>query len=198
MPKLTGVFETLKDIDRVPIFDIKQWLRAKEQDFYLENYIGNRLLYPQTVAVSEWDMEIDLAIIREYIKRHTESFYDQEANRLIIPEDFIARFSPVNNLISAMLDVLTVHETTTIIALKQVADVVVAGSLITIPFTLKEDFIDISIDDQQMRFKVGKVQLLPIQDSQVKVVMEKDSDALFVPGGQIGLLLDLRMKGDRK
>lgn len=114
MNKLTGIFEHFRYLDQIPISDISKWLKYKVKDTDLENFIGNRIIYPQTLPINKLELEIDLAILREALKRQPEVLYDRRLNKIIIPGEFQYRFGTFENLVKAITEVLILKKNTRI------------------------------------------------------------------------------------
>src|SRR5688572_29560259 len=97
MPKVTGIFEEFDFLDQIPIDDISKWIPIKLPPFYLENFLANKILYPQSIPVTEVDLAIEIAILREIVKR--KSHFDPKLNQIFIPETFLSRFPNLSQLV---------------------------------------------------------------------------------------------------
>lgn len=114
MNKLIGVFENFRYLDQIPTSDISKWLKTKVKETDLENFIGNRIIYPQALPISNLELEIDLAIFREALKRQPEVLFDRRLNKIIIPTEFEQRFGSFERLIKAITEVLILKKNTQI------------------------------------------------------------------------------------
>src|SRR5581483_2689281 len=189
MPRLTGVFSGFTDLEQLNAEDLNRWLKAKESPFYLENYIGNRILYPQAIPVSLRDLEIDLAILREYLRRHPEVVYNAKTKKMLIQEELEMRFPPLQKLIGAILDVLTLEAPTPIL-LQRVSGVIeVVGTIISYTPT-KEGFTDVNINGQALKLETETVTILPNKEQHV-VVQIGETHPVNVAGGSLGIVIDL-------
>lgn len=128
MNKLIGVFENFRYLDQIPTSDISKWLKTKINDTDLENFIGNRIIYPQTLPMNSLELEIDLAIFREALKRQPEVLYDRRLNKIIIPGEFQQRFGTFERLIKAITEVLILKKNTKIY-LKEDNNIKLIGSI---------------------------------------------------------------------
>jgi hypothetical protein len=191
MPKLSGIFSNFADLDNLTAQELYPWLRAKEQAFYLENFIGNRILYPQTIPSNLSDAEIDLAILREFIKKNPIVVYSDKLKKMIIPEDLIVRFPPLQKLLSALLDVLTLEEVTQVLLKRYDSSTEVAGTVIRIFYQEGESFSDVNINGQILKLEFESTTILPNKDPHI-VVQIDSQPALNVAGGSLGLVIDLR------
>lgn len=190
MPKLTGVFSRFTDLEELNVEGINYWLKVKENPFYLENYIGNRILYSQAIPVSLRDLEIDLAILREYLRGHPEIVYNAKTKKMFIQEELEMRFPPLQKLIGAVLDVLILEGTTPIIIHRIDGVVEVVGTIIS-HTPQKEGFTDVNINGQILKLETETVTILPNKEQHV-VVQIGDEPTFNVSGGTLGVVVDLR------
>lgn len=103
MPKVSGVFDVIDNLDDISAEDISKWIKNPPQFVILENYIANRILYPQAVAASLGDLEIDLAILREALKRD-KSYFSLETRKIIIPNILVSRVPSLTKLVWVFID----------------------------------------------------------------------------------------------
>ena len=82
MGKLTGLFYQLKNIEQITSETIAKWLKNPPEGNYIANLLANKLLYTQTLPVSSLELEIELAILREYLKKNP-GFFDKEGKKII-------------------------------------------------------------------------------------------------------------------
>lgn len=68
MARLTGLFDSFDNLDQISPEAIASWLKPVPQLNQLENYLVNKILYPQALPLTERDMKIDLSILREALK----------------------------------------------------------------------------------------------------------------------------------
>jgi len=69
MPRLPGLFDSFDNLDQISPEAIAAWLKPAPELALLENYLANKIFYPQALPVTERDMRIDLSILREAIKQ---------------------------------------------------------------------------------------------------------------------------------
>ena len=128
MNKLIGVFEYFRYLDQIPTSDISKWLNTKIKETDLENFIGNRIIYPQALPISNLELDIDLALFREALKRQPEVLYDRRLNKIIIPIEFQTRFGSFEKLIKAITEVLILKSDTQIY-LKEEGNIKLIGAI---------------------------------------------------------------------
>lgn len=68
MPKLSGLFDSFDNLDQIAVENIVRWLKPPPEPGNIENYLAQRILYPQTVPITETEMKVDLAILREALR----------------------------------------------------------------------------------------------------------------------------------
>jgi hypothetical protein len=190
MPKLSGIFSNFADLDKVTAEDLHPYLKAKEQSFYLENFIGNRILYPQTVPINLTDLEIDLAILRLFIKQNPVVVYAEQLKKIIIQEDLVMRFPPIQKLIGAILDVLTLEQVTPIVLRRFNGGIENLGTVIRVTSN-DGGFMDVNVNGQVLKLEFDSLTILPNKDPHI-VVQVDSQPSLNVVGGSLGLVVDLR------
>lgn len=193
MPKLFGVFDKFKDLDRIPITDISRWLPFKSQALILENFVGNRILYSQTIPVMQEDLQIDLAILREVVRASIDDYYDSKTQKLIIPKSFIQRFPPLKMLVTAIIETINPTGIVTLYIKDDSGISEVIGSLIAPAPSIIEQTRDITINGQILPLKQGMLSFIPLQERHLRIKLDH-VDEMMVPGGDLGLLIDLRRR----
>src|SRR3989344_1785377 len=103
MPKVTGIFDVIDNLDELISEDVAKWIKNPPQPIGLQNYIANRILYPQAIAASLGDLEIDLAILREALKKD-KSYFSIETRKIIIPDILVSRIPSLAKLVWVFID----------------------------------------------------------------------------------------------
>lgn len=191
MSKLTGIFSPFFELDSLSATDLNHYLKSQEQAFFLENYIGNRILYPQAIPSSSHDLEIDLAILREYLKQHPEVLYSPKSNKLVVPEEFEIRFPPFSALIGAILDILELDEVTGVVLKKFSGQTEIMGTIVRVLPEESADFIDVNVNGQLFKSELGSVTILPLKEQHIVIQIDRNHP-LNVNGGSLGVVIDLR------
>lgn len=198
MPHLSGIFEEFPDLDKVSPLQIETWLKNKPEIHALANFLGNRLLYPQTVALSQSEMEIDLAILREAIKQKPALIADFQRSKLFIPQDYLYRFPPLPRLVGALIEAINpkgVYQ----IHIKNQNQLKLVGSLISPPDIEKlsqgKKEICVDVGGFASKLRVNTVSISRIEASEVKVII--GGNEYKVNGGELGVIIDLRVVGPK-
>lgn len=194
MPKLTGFFSGFPELGKLTVEDVNHWLKAKEQVFFVENFIGNRYLYPQTIPLSADDLEVDFALLREFIRYHPEFVYSAKNKKLQILEELELRFPPPQKLIGAVLDVLALVDQTPVLLRKTSGEVRLVGTVVSFTPSEGESFSDVNVNGQLLKLQSGTVTILPNREDHI-VVQINSQPPLSISGGQLGVVIDLRKAG---
>lgn len=194
MPKLTGIFEQFKYLDQIPMSDIIRWVPKTMETTQIENFVGNRILYPQTLPINRIEMEIDLAILREAVRRQPEVFLDATQKKFLISESVGNRFGQIENLIKALIEALSPKGVTQIYT-KNEEQIKLVGSVITPSVVPNELVINASINNQSMGLRGGSVIFLPFKDQKLIVKIGDSKEQMLASGGELGLVIDLRVTG---
>lgn len=83
MAKLVGFFESFDNLDLIPVEEIAKKLKIRSQLIELENFVSNRILYPQAIPTTSIDMETDIVILDMALKINKEKK---------LPKNFKTRF----------------------------------------------------------------------------------------------------------
>ncbi len=190
MPKLTGIFETIIDLENIPVTDINDSLAQKRDEHELENFIANRILYPQTIPISKIDFDIDFAVLKEVIKRDSGRFFnDTLINKIIIPKDIEARFPPISRLIMTYLDALEPKGIIQVLLREEDKNMVI-GSIIKLESDGKK-ITNILIAGKSYLISQGSFTILPLPDRHISIKIDA-SDEIVISGGKLGIVIDAR------
>jgi hypothetical protein len=199
MPKVTGVFEFFPDLDQIPASDIAQWLIGPPiQSQTIENHLANRILYPQSAPLKMEDLSLDLAILREALKKST-NFYKIRENKLTIPVSFIERFGQLPTLILAFIDAFKPMDLTQVVISEAKGEKIV-GTIVTPKFSGLNSVIDLSIEEKLFKIKQGNLVVLPclkerchlLFKSESATLQSKKDNVLEAFGGALGIVVDAR------
>lgn len=192
MPKLTGIFEQFRYLDQIPVSDLTKWLPSKIELHALENYIANKIIYPQTLPLNQMEMNIDLALLREAVKRQPEIVFTKDSQRLNLPINYQYRFGSFEVLIKALVEALCPKGVVQIF-IESSSKPQLVGSLVVPSSIPKEEIVSVSVNNQVLGLKRGNIALLPFKDPHLIVKIENSPEVLAM-GGNVGLVIDLREK----
>lgn len=188
-PKLSGIFDYFNNLDDLSIENIARWLPFKIETHAIENFVANRILYPQTVPATEQEMEIDLSILREAVRINSRLFYNHSRSSIVIPSEFEARFPPLIKLISALADVLVLNGVTKIFVKSWVGSRLM-GSIVTPPLTQQKESILITLSGKKYNLVPNSFTRFPVLSRHEDLAV--DNSLFDASGGRFGIFVDLR------
>lgn len=190
MSHLGGVFEDLADLEQIPIEDIRNLVTFPIEQHILENFVANRMLYPQSVPMNEYEMEIDLAILKAVILKNPKLVYNELRSTITIKKELVVRFPPVSRLLLTLSGVLPLKEKTKIYE-KDWAQTRLVGTLLC-PVT-EEAKVTAEIGGKHFNLSPQSFTHIPFGDRQAnaKVNTRVIPDAV---GGDWGIFVDLRKR----
>lgn len=194
MPKLTGIFEKFKALDTISVSEIVSSLNIKGDPHSVENFIGNRVLYPQTVAISASDLELDHKILFEALKKQPEIVFDKEGQNVILTEEYSSRFPPFIKLVTTIIDAINPEGLVGLYLRNQQMNKL--GTIISSKLA-KSALMEantknptIQINGELKNLTKGAINLLPYKDKNLKLKI--GGSEVAIPGGEMGIFLDLR------
>lgn len=220
MPKLPSLFESFDNLDQILPEDIASSLRPVPQLTQLEDYLANRILYPQAIPQTAFDMQIDLSILREALamngpkpgvdKNNTllgsNPFLNITLRKLLIPAKFL-NFAPnLAQLIQVFIDALLLDrkkedwfEDLWTIVLTDDTDEIV-GSIILTQFDGSGGVMELSVLNKNYQIRQGSLMVISCPRDRCEIsyklrgghVLGKTESAIEVYGGRLGVMVDGR------
>lgn len=219
MPKVTGVFDQFQDLDLISTEDIVQWIKSPDattipvlnargsvpHNIMLENYVANRIFYPQAVPMIDQDMRIDLAILREALRRKP-AYFTSVSRKIFIPKIFAERIPNLKELTWAFIDAYIINrkldpsESVWTVILRGDGDETVGTILI--PQFHGKGVVDIAIEGENTSVNAGNLSVIPCPKQRCIVsfklksgkILNRDEGALQLYGGKLGIMVDGRMQ----
>lgn len=213
MSKVIGIFDYFDNLDTIPFENISRWLKTPVNQIALENFLANRMIYPQTVPASSLDMEIDLAILREALRHGgikppltSDSFINTTARKILIPSIFVQAVPDLVQLVWVFIDAFLLGRHKTTLA-EDLWTIVLAGPInetlgtVIIPDLVSKDSkLNITIEGQTINTKQGGLVVIPCIKNrchlQFKVtegrILGLEEGVAEVYGGKVGVILDTR------
>lgn len=218
MSKLPGLFDVFDNLDQIRIEDIARWLKPQLKLEYIENFLAQRILYPQAVPLTSDDMKIDLAIMRETLR--LASPWDKSPNpllgdnpflnitlrKILISQRFLTFIPDLATLTWTFVDGLLFgrsrkdfFEDLWTVVLEGETDEVI-GSVLLPQFKDKDGVLQITVSGKTHKICAGTLTLIPCPKSRCEVgfrvrsgkILGKEDLALEVYGGKLGLMIDGR------
>lgn len=207
MPVQVGLFDSFDNLDQINSSDVARWLKPIPNEIHLENYIANRILYPQTIPQTEVDMAIDLAILREALringpKNQTQNerrantllgnnpFLNPTLRKILIPERFLSYVSDLATLTWVFIDGLLLERAKSdffqdlwTVVLTDDSDEVV-GSVIIPQFKNGSPDMEIIVEGKRYIIKMGSLTVLPCPKDRCRISYKFGSGGGEVLGKQ--------------
>lgn len=196
-----GLSDYFPKFEEVDVEDLQKWLKVKDDRTILENRLGNRILYSQTIPQNQKDLLFDFVIIRKIIEQNQTRFYNKNLRRIDIPEAFYEYFPNLQHLAGAFIDAIAPCGITTFFIMSNQSGRKQIGTYIRPENLQASGLIIISIKNQQYQIKVGSLVIIPILESKIDITFTsmtaklagKKILATQIVGGQLGLVIDARI-----
>jgi hypothetical protein len=199
MPKVSGIFDLFKDLDQIPVENISRWIKPTPEVYFLENYLANRIIYPQSIPSDEKSLDLDLAILREGLKS-TPEYYNKGSQRIFIPEGFISRFPNIKKLVWAFIDAYELSDINKVVLLKPNYQEVL-GTVVSLKFNSpKGGVAKTTIEEKPYEIKQGSLMILSCLSSHCHMTFKSNHATLLGKkdltfeafGGELGIFIDAR------
>lgn len=218
MAKLIGLFDSFDNIDLIDVNALAFWLKPTPNLIQLENYIANKILYPQSVPMTQADSKIDLAILRELLRVNgpkdaganallgENPFLNLTLRKILIPEKFLQFVPNVTNLTWAFVDAFLLtrrkqdafQDLWTIVLTGENDEVI--GSVIMPQFDGRNGEMNINVMGKVYKIPSGGLSVVPCSKDRCEVaykitngkVLGKSENALELYGGKLGIMVDGR------
>lgn len=192
MPKLTGIFDRFSNISQVKTDQVFRHIKNTPKVAYVDNFLGNRWLYPQTIPETAAEMMIDRAILTELVRLNISFFYNQTTKKVTIPVEVSSRFQPMVDLLAAMIDGLSLEGLNRVEIIEEDGRIL-TGSIwkpINVPLEAK---VSLKIGQKTLSLVVGQLTIIPVAESAVSISFLGQNETQAT-GGQLGVVIDLRRK----
>lgn len=220
MVKLPGLFDSFDNLDQIKTEDIARWLKPQPDPTYIENYLAQRILYPQTVPMTQSDMKLDLAILREALLTpmlgHVPDgtwlgdnpFLNITLRKILIPSKFLEFIPDLPTLAWTFVDGLLLgrkkkdffEDLWTVVLTGEIDEVI--GSLAIPQFNNETGILQLTVMDKTYKIRAGTLIVIPCPSKRCEVsfklkmgkILGKEDLAVEVYGGKLGLIVDGRSK----
>lgn len=186
MPKLTGVFASFSNLANISAEEVEKYLSSKSELHTLENFIANRVLYPQSIPMNKIELDMDLAILKALVSLEPEKVYSFVKQTLTIPEEWVARFPSLEELVVSLMEVVPLGKVTRVM-LKTRLGSTQLGSVIHLSGI--EGTVKVRLGSKEVKLKGHTVTLLKLLQREVEVSLNGVSLPAF--GGKLGVIVNL-------
>lgn len=218
MPKLSGLFDSFDNLDQISPVDIASFLKPTPQLTQIENYVASKILYPQAIPITKYDMELDLAILREALRINAPKveksssmlgenpFLNVTLRKILIPQKFLNYVPNLSKLTWAFIDGLLkiskredfFEDLWTVILTDDIEEIV--GTVILPEFQNEQGKIEVKLGGATYNAGFGALMVIPCPKQRCEVafkleqgkILGKKEVALEVYGGRLGLMIDGR------
>lgn len=188
-------------LENIKIEAVATWLKHTDDLKFVENEVGNRILYPDTVPVVTKELLFDLALLREILKADSEKYFSPNLKRIYLPQNLLERFPDLLRLIWIFVDVLKPQAITSIIEKTEGFGSKSLGTLIRPKVNLPKNEVTIFIKEKKYRVKASSLVVIPAPESKVDIKIELEGATLLgkssyvaeVAGGEVGIIVDTRI-----
>lgn len=206
-----GLFDSFNNLDTISAEAIASWLKPVPQLESLENYLVNRMLYPQAIPQTERDMQIDLAILREALKVRVPKvsenpFLNTDLRKLLIPAKFLSFVPDLASLTRVFIDAFFLgrdkkdwfQDLWTVVLTGDIDEIV--GSVILPQFDSSGGVMNLELLSKNYEVRQGSLTIIPCHKARCGIeyklqkgkVLKKTENAIEVYGGKLGLVVDGR------
>lgn len=206
MPLSVGLFDDFDNLDQISLEAIAAQLKPVPQFINLENYLANRILYPQTLSQTAYDMQIDLAILREAVKMNYSKIEQKvNARKLLIPARLLNFVPDLISLTNVFIDALLFNrkmqdplQDLWTIVLTDHSDEVVGSILL--PQLVSGGIMEVNSLGKIYEIKQGQMIIVPCPKDRSEIAYKvkngqalgKTESAVEIAGGKLGLVVDGR------
>ncbi len=201
MPKLEGLSSCIPEIEDVTLDMIQSLIPDRLSGVSLENQLGNLLIYPQSVAVSEEDQKMEYILMKLAIKLNSLRYYQKNVQKIFIPGNCFTRFPNIGELVMLFVEVLDPKGVVTIVEMENSLGGRNVGTLIRPEKVAKNGSVKIDIANKEYEVKEGEVKRFLSFPTMVDIRFDCTRGVLIqnqnffereVYGGQVGIIVDLR------
>ncbi len=220
MARLPGLLDSFDNLDQITPEDIASWLKPVPDYKLLENYLANKILYPQTRSINEYDMQIDLAILREVLKKNSPKlaapktnsllgdnpFINTTLRKILIPAELLYFVPNLLSLVQVFIDAFLskrqrrdyFQDLWTLVLTGDVDEIV--GSVLLPQFDGSGGVMDFRIQNKNYQIRQNNLMLVPCPKDRCEIayklqkgkLLGRQENAFEVYGGKLGLVIDGR------
>lgn len=207
MAKVGGIYDSFSDLEELPIDNIVSKLDRKEDPVILENELGNRILYPQTVPLTNLGLDFDLAVLESVLGgmgkkmcNITSCGYSPHSNKIYIPEGFLERLPKPLDIVKVFIDALKPSGVVTLYQRSEKTGNKILGTVLRPKLTTSLGEVSLLVSGKKYQNKIGGLTIIPAPlnrydirfESREATLLGKNQLATEVAGGALGIVLDAR------
>ncbi len=192
-------------LDNLDSKNILLHLSGKFNINQIENYLGNKILYPHVVPLTPTDKAIEVAIVKELMKADPNRFYESGNKRIYLYSDLLKLFTDINQLALSMLDIFRPKPMATLILKDEIAKD--AGTYIRPEIINPKGQLIIELRlghvviGKSYQVKIGTLTSIPADYDKIDISFSSLDATLFsqnkveleISGGVLGVIVDTRI-----
>ncbi|MDO8573769.1 MAG: hypothetical protein Q7R77_03395 [Candidatus Daviesbacteria bacterium] len=217
MPIQTGLFDSFDNLDNISAESLIPWLKPVPELKRIENYLANKILYPQTIAQTEFEMQMDLSLLREALKMNAPKvknamlggnpFINITLRKLMIPAKFLSFVPDLPTLAAVFIDALLQDrpkqdffaDLWTIVLTDDAYEIV--GSVVMPQFS-EGGLMNLSVSGKKYEIKSGVFNIIACPKDRCEIsykiqkgsFLGKNESTVEIAGGKLGLIVDGRRR----
>ena len=186
---MTSLFSSFDNLDQISSEALASWLKPVPQVIQLENYLANKILYPEALSLTEHDMQLDLSILREALKLNGPKAKDQSTNallgdnpflnttlrKILIPARFLDFVPDLKSLTTVFIDAFVLdhkkqdwfEDLWTIVLTGDIDEIV--GSLLLPQFESSNGVINLKLPGVSYDVRCGHLMVIPCQKERCEI-----------------------------
>lgn len=196
---LKGLLSYISDIEKIETEKIAASLKFRVNLEIIENQLGNLLLYPQVIPVTEAESNFLLAVLKEILRLEPQNFYNPNLKKIYIP-DVCAKILPnLSKLAFIFIDSLKPVNLTSFFLKSETLGLKNLGTYIKPENISDQCFLDVFVDQQKFHILAGNITIIPTSKQKIDLRLESNCNIIDgknefiteVIGGDVGLIIDL-------
>ncbi len=199
MPTFKGVLSYISDIEKIETEKIAAALKFRVNLEIIENQLGNLLLYPHIVPVTEAESNFLLAVLKEILRLEPQNFYNPNLKKIYIPEVCFRIIPNLSKLAFIFIDSLKPVNLTSFFFKSETSGIKNLGTYIKPEDISNQCFLDVYINQQKFHIPSGNITIIPCSKQKIDLKMESNCNIIDgknefiaeVIGGDIGIIIDL-------
>lgn len=208
MVRPAGLFDNFDNLDQISPEAIINQIKPVPHIIALENYLANKILYPQALACTQYDTSLDLAILREALKTNNKPFVNITLRKILIPVKFLSLFPDLTSLSRVFVDALLMNrkkennfpDIWTIVLTMENNTEEIIGSVLLPQFAGKESAMNLKVQEKTYNIRSGASLVIPCLKNRCEIAYQltngsflgKSESAVEVYGGKLGIMIDGR------
>ncbi len=202
---MPSFFQDLPNLHTLDPKNILLHLSGKFNLGQIENYLANKVLYPQIVPITQTDLVIEIAILKEVVRLDPTRFYNNQSHRIFVYPELLTLFPNPLHLVYLVLDVVRPLAMTTVTLKGEISRDI--GTYIKPQIKNPKGVVNIELREKNVvtgkvfPLQIGSITPIPALFDKADITFSSNDATLFssnkidleVAGGEIGIIVDTRL-----